>query len=217
MSKIKKKELITIIQDTECFSEPKVELEQYCTDAVSTVDIVFFAGVEFNDITNKVIFDLGAGTGRLSLACAFLRPKKIFSVEIDQKALRILKLNVQKLEISTPLHPCCADVEFLPFLIKTRNFELPITTIMNPPVGVQTRRADRVFLERAFSFSNVIYSVHLSGKENQNFIKRFIAKFGWKIDYSFPYFLSIEQAFEFHEMKTKKIYVDIYRFIKSKL
>ena len=44
---IKKKNLISIIQSTASFSNPKIELEQYCIDAISAVDIVYFAGFEF--------------------------------------------------------------------------------------------------------------------------------------------------------------------------
>lgn len=62
---INKKDLVSIIQQTEGFSNPKIELEQYCIDAQSAVDIGYFAGVEFNDIKNKLIIDLGAGTGKL--------------------------------------------------------------------------------------------------------------------------------------------------------
>ncbi len=212
---MKKKDLITLIQDTDCFIDPDVALEQYCTDAVSAVDIAYFAGVEFDDIEDKILVDFGAGTGRLTLASAFLNPKCIISVDIDKAALRILIKNVKKLDLTSPIHPICADLEYLPIWFQEKRDLFPITTIMNPPFGVQTRRADRVFLERAFSFSNVVYSLHLSGNENQKFIKHFVSKFGWKIDYSFPYVLLIEHLYEFHQLKSKKVMVDVYRFIRQ--
>ncbi|MHA2390390.1 MAG: hypothetical protein ACXAEX_00335 [Promethearchaeota archaeon] len=66
--KINKNELISIIQNTKTFINPKIELEQYCIDAISAVDIIYFAGFEYDDITNRFIIDLGSGTGRLSIA-----------------------------------------------------------------------------------------------------------------------------------------------------
>ena len=90
---INKKDLISLIQQTDGFLNPKIELEQYCIDAQSAVDIVYFAGVEFNDIKNQLVIDLGTGTGRLSIACAYLRASYILSVDIDMNALKILKTN----------------------------------------------------------------------------------------------------------------------------
>ena len=62
---MKKKDIVSIIQNTESFNNPKIGLEQYCIDAACAVDIIYFAGFENNDISNKLIVDLGAGTGRL--------------------------------------------------------------------------------------------------------------------------------------------------------
>jgi predicted RNA methylase len=62
--KLSKKKLISIIQTTESFSNPKIELEQYCIDANCAVDIIYYAGFEYNDIKSACIADLGPGTGR---------------------------------------------------------------------------------------------------------------------------------------------------------
>ena len=107
---INKKDLISLIQQTNGFLNPKIELEQYCIDAQSAVDIVFFAGVEFNDIKNKLVIDLGAGTGRLSIASAYLRASYVLSVDIDINALRILKENVKGLGLEDIVLPLCSDV-----------------------------------------------------------------------------------------------------------
>ena len=86
---------------------------------------------------------------------------------------------------------------------------------MNPPFGVQTKSADRIFLEKAFSFADVVYSIHLAGEKVQNFIKSFIKKLNWTIDNIIPYNLILEHSFPFHSRKTKKINVDVYRIIKK--
>ena len=64
---IKKKEIISLIQGTKTFKNPKIALEQYTIDAESATNIVYHAGVENDDIQNTVVFDLGAGTMDVSL------------------------------------------------------------------------------------------------------------------------------------------------------
>lgn len=191
---------------------PKIELEQYCIDAQSAVDIVYFAGVEFSDIRNKLVIDLGAGTGRLSIACAFLQASYVVSVDIDINALNILKTNVRDLNLENIILPLCADVNHFEIVRQQLPKDLRVTTIENPPFGVQKRTADRFFLQKAFSFSDVVYSIHLANQKVHQFLRKFIKKFNWEIDYVFPFHLKLDRTYEFHEQKTKAVKVNIYRF-----
>lgn len=213
--RISKRELISIIQNTESFNNPKIQLEQYCIDANCAVDILYYAGFENNDINNALVIDLGAGTGRLSIASAFFNAKYIISVDIDIEALNILKKNIHNLGLSQIVFPICADIEF--FCISYRNLSKikQITTIMNPPFGVQTRFADRFFLKKAFEFSDIVYSIHLANEKVNKFISTYINNLGWKIDNILPFTMILEKKFPFHTQKTKKIEVDIYRFLKK--
>ncbi|GAH46039.1 unnamed protein product, partial [marine sediment metagenome] len=206
---INKKDLISLIQQTNGFLNPKIELEQYCIDAQSAVDIVFFAGVEFNDIKNKLVIDLGAGTGRLSIACAYLRASYVLSVDIDINALRILKENIIGLGLENIILPLCSDVNHVEFAKLVMLKELHITTIENPPFGVQKKTADRFFLQKAFSFSDVVYSIHLANQKVHQFLTKFIKKFNWEIDYVFPFQLKLNRTYEFHKQKTKFVDVNI--------
>ncbi|MFW9783558.1 MAG: METTL5 family protein [Candidatus Heimdallarchaeota archaeon] len=207
--------MTSIIQNTATFSDPKIELEQYCIDAVSAVDITFFAGFEFNDITNHLIFDFGAGTGRLSIASAYFHPNCIISIDIDILAMQILKENIKRLQLEHIIFPLCADINNLELSSEFLPQSNRITTIMNPPFGVQKSRADRSFLTKAFEFSGVVYSIHLANRKVHNFIVNFIKNLDWRIDYYFPFKLKLDKTFEFHNQKTKSIDVNIYRFIKS--
>ena len=166
--KVGKNELISVIQNTETFIKPKIELEQYCIDATSAVDIIYFAGFEYNDIVNRFIVDLGAGTGRLSIASAYLQANYVLSVDIDINALSILKRNINALRLESIILPFCTDIRHLEFSKNQLFNNLKITTIMNPPFGVKKRMADRIFLEKSFSFSDVIYSIHLAGEKRLN-------------------------------------------------
>ena len=118
------------------------------------------------------------------------------------------------LDLSHIISPICADVEFLE--ISKRNFSpnLKITTIMNPPFGVQTKFADRIFIKKAFVFSDIVYSIHLANEKVNRFISSYISRYNWKIDNVLPMNMILQRAFPFHTQKTKKINVHIYRFIK---
>ena len=213
--KLNKKELISIIQNTETFTNPIIELEQYSVNASCAVDLIYYAGFEYNDINKAFIIDLGAGTGRLSIVSALFNASNVLSVDIDINALKILKKNVHSLELDNIIFPVCADIEF--FEISQRAFlkKVKVTTIMNPPFGVQTKYADRIFLKKAFNFSDIVYSIHLANKKVFNFISTYTNKLGWKIDDVLPFNMILEKIFPFHTQKTKKIAVHIYRFIKK--
>ena len=213
--KLNKKELISIIQNTETFTNPIIELEQYSVNASCAVDLIYYAGFEYNDINKAFIIDLGAGTGRLSIVSALFNANNVLSVDIDINALKILKKNVHSLELDNIIFPLCADIEF--FEISQRAFlkKVKVTTIMNPPFGVQTKYADRIFLKKAFNFSDIVYSIHLANKKVFNFISTYTNKLSWKIDNVLPFNMILEKTFPFHTQKTKKIDVHIYRFIKK--
>ncbi len=180
------------------------------------MDILYFAGVEFNDIKNRLVIDLGAGTGRLSIASAFLKARYILSIDIDLDAINILKRNINRLDLDHLIFPICADIKNFNISDFSFSQNMHITTIMNPPFGVQRKAADRKFLQTAFSFSNVVYSIHLANEGVQKFISRYSNKFNWKVDYIFPYQLILEKSYDFHKQKKKLIDVDIYRFERRK-
>jgi putative methylase len=213
--KIGKNELISVIQSTETFIKPKIELEQYCIDATSAVDIIYFAGFEYNDISNKIIIDLGAGTGRLSIASAYFGAKYVLSIDIDGSALTILKRNINSLGLEDIIQPLCTDINHLEFSKNQLFSNLKITTIMNPPFGVKKRTADRIFLEKSFSFSDVIYSIHLAGDKTYKFISEFCHQFNWHIDNYFPYKMILEKSYEFHKKKAKYVDVVVFRFLRN--
>jgi len=159
--------------------------------------------------------DFGAGTGRLSLSSAFLNPHKIISIDMDYAALKILRENIAYLQIKNIIFPLCSDVKNFKLRSSFIDSAPSITTIMNPPFGVQTRGADRIFLNTAFSISDIVYSIHLANQKVQKFIDNFARNNNWHIDYILPYNMILDKTFKFHEKKRKKIDVNVYRFVKN--
>lgn len=179
------------------------------------MDIAYFAGFEFNDIENHLVFDLGAGTGRISIASAFFHPKLIISIDLDPSALFILRNNTVVHELNSIIHPLCSDVSSIEFPRQKVFIKPKITTIMNPPFGIQKSKADRQFLKTAFRISDTIYSIHITNKKVHNFLVSYCSKFNWKIDYVLPFNMVLERSFYFHTKKRKQIDVTIYRLIKN--
>ena len=173
-------------------------------------------GVEFGDITDRLVVDLGAGTGRLSIASAYFQPLHVFSVDVDPNAIRILQKNVRSLEMARLISPVCVNVGNCTFSLRIRRLNAPITTIMNPPFGVKSKGADRVFLKNAFNISDVVYSIHLAGEKTRAFLHKYVRKLGWLVDYTFTTNMVLEKSFPFHSKRRKRIQVDIYKFIQKK-
>ena len=213
--KISKRDLISIIQNTETYTNPKTELEQYCINATCAADIIYYAGFEYNDIKNSLIVDLGAGTGRLSIASALLNANYVLSVDIDINAIDILNNNIKSLDLDHIIFPICSDIKYFEISKKKLPKNIKITTIMNPPFGVQTQHADRIFLDKAFSFSNVVYSIHLFGLKIQTFILNYIKKYNWVVDNVIPFNMVLEKTYPFHTQKSKKISVNVFRFVRK--
>ncbi len=139
----------------------------------------------------------------------------ILSIDKDWKALCILKNNIKNLDLEHIIFPICAEVKCLEIskLILPKN--LKITTIMNPPFGVQHKTADRIFLEKAFTYSDVVYSIHLANEKVHRFILDYVKKYNWKVDNVLPFNMILEKSFKFHTKKIKKIDVNVYRFLKK--
>ena len=124
-------------------------------------------------------------------------------------------MNISEFGFDNIILPVCSDVNHFDIERELLLKDVHITTIENPPFGVQEKSADRYFLQKAFSFSDVVYSIHLANQKVHNFLVSFIRKFNWKIDYVFPFQLKLDRTYEFHKQKTKSVDVNIYRFIRK--
>ncbi len=87
-----KKQLAVALSRLQNFEKPSFKLEQYPTDSEIAAEIIWFADLN-NDIRNKIIADLGCGTGILGIAATFFNPEMVYFVDVDQRTLKNLNNN----------------------------------------------------------------------------------------------------------------------------
>lgn len=182
---------------------PKAYLEQYTISPKVAAEILYLAAYSYDDIIGKKIVDLGCGTGRLAIGAVLLGAKEATGVDIDRTAVKMAQKNARKLGVREKTNWVAADIDALEGAFDT--------ALQNPPFGVQKRTADRQFVEKALKLGRRIYSLHKSGKSNQEFIKRFIEQCGGQVTGIFPLEMGIPKLFEFHTKRRHMVRVDLYR------
>ncbi|MBT3408309.1 methyltransferase [Candidatus Woesearchaeota archaeon] len=185
------------------FSEPKFNLEQYTTPSSIAMEILWDA---YNDnlIEDKIIMDLGVGTGILSIACGLLGAKKLICVDIEKQN-----------EFETNMSTYDLKYEFIQNDL-SENIELPHVdlVIMNPPFGVKNKGIDISFLKNSMNCSNNIYSFHKAS--TKEYVQKFIEKNKFSIIKTFNFKFPLRNKMAHHTSKLK--YIDVICFkIKKRI
>src|SRR3989344_2315130 len=163
-----------------------VDLEQYPTDCNLVSDILWNA-FQNSDILDKVVADFGCGNGVFGIGALLLGAKSVYFLDKDKKALDVCKENLENLNFNN----------FKLINSDVIDFNKKVDTVlMNPPFGVQNRKADKVFLETAMKYSKVIYSIHKI--ESKNFIEQLAKEHGFNIDRIIEEEFKIGKIYSFH-------------------
>lgn len=202
LDKMKKKELEIILQKVPEYENPIPALEQYITPAGIAADIIFIA-YQFGDIKDKVVIDLGCGTGIFSIGVAIAGAKEVYGVDIDKNSIKIAKRYANKIN---------KKINFINQDVKDAKINCD-TVIMNPPFGAQKsdRKADRKFIEKGFEIASVLYSIHLS--KTVPFIEKMVSSMKGKISYSKDYVFPIKYIYEFHKKRVVNYDVTMLRIV----
>ncbi|MEM3374537.1 MAG: METTL5 family protein [Candidatus Woesearchaeota archaeon] len=201
---VSKKQLAVLLSRLKAFEKPSFRLEQYSTDSEIAAEVIWNA-YQLGDLDNKVIADLGCGTGILGIGCLFMKAKKVYFVDIDERQLKNLDNNLKLMALK--------NYEIVLSDVKNFNQKVDLV-IQNPPFGTKKEHADKIFLEKAFQISNIIYSFHKI--ESKRFIEAISKDNNFLITNYFEFDFPLKNTMEFHEKKVKKIKVGCWRFEKLK-
>ncbi len=196
-----KKELEIALQRCRGFEHPKIELEQYETPAGVAAEMLTLAWLR-GDIQDRVVYDLGCGTGRLGIGAALLGASRVVCVEIDGEALRIARENAGKFAID--------NIEFIREDVRGISGRAD-TVLQNPPFGVHRRGADRVFLSKAVEIAPVVYSMHK--RSTRDFVLRYLKELGCRAAELVEVVFELPRSYQFHRKEKKPVDVDIYRIL----
>ena len=205
MNSLRLKDLEIALESIERVNEYDVHLEQYPTPASIVSAILFSAQMEHNDITDKIVFDLGCGDGIFALGAALLGAKRVVGIDVQSKALKASQLNSRLLEIEDTVDWVLGDVSSLQLQC------LVDTVVSNPPFGVKNRGADMRFVTKAISIADVTYSIHLAGEKNRTFLTKEIEKLGAQVTQIETFQFPIKKLFDFHKKEIHMVDVDLYR------
>ncbi|MEM4733159.1 MAG: METTL5 family protein [Candidatus Bathyarchaeia archaeon] len=221
---VRKLELERFLAQIRPHPSPNVRLEQYTTPTSVAATMLYLAAYTYDDIINKRVLDLGCGTGRIALGCAFLGAGSVVGIDIDKLAVNLAAENSNRLGFKTKVDWITGDINTV-----TGKFD---TVVQNPPFGVQKRGADRIFLEKALQVAAAVYSLHnhpltdetLAGRlkhadllqvEASPFIARFVKKHGGIIKAVYALPLNIPRMFDFHIKTRREVIIDLYVIRKA--
>ncbi len=198
-----------LISQLEGFRNPKLSLEQYETDG-NTVTLLISEAL--SDILGRDIIDMGCGTGFLTIALSLAGARFVVGVDIDIEALRIAQRNIKSIREITSIsfentHFICADV--CSFNLK-RRFDV---CVMNPPFGIRKKGMDRIFLKKAFEFSDIIWT--FLGINSEPFVRKFAYEHGFYVSRILKTKIQLRKKFRFHKKHVEFLPVDLYRIEKS--
>ncbi len=206
-----KSNLAILLSKLRLFEAPKLKAEQYTTDSEIAAAVLWQA-YYLRDIENKTIADLGSGTGILGLGALLLGAKKVFFVENDKDSIKIAKENLAFIEKGTNAK-LSEKAIFLNRDINNFNEKVD-TVIQNPPFGTKQRHADKIFLEKAFSLADVIYSFHKL--ETEVFVNKISGDYGFGITSLWKFDFPIKATYSFHKKRIQRIKVGCWRMNKIK-
>lgn len=205
---ISKKSLAVFLSKLRVFENPDMRLEQYATDSDIAAEIIWAAYMN-QDVEDKVIVDFGCGTGILGIGALLMAAKKVYFVDIDPKAIELLRSNLKFLNERVEGE---LDYEIINTAIESFDKKVDVV-IQNPPFGTKVEHSDRVFLTKAFATADKIYSFHKS--TTASFVDAISKDNHFKITAEYKLKFPLKNTMKFHKQKVERIDVTCFRIEKS--
>lgn len=207
MTTIKLNKLEQYLQDVEAFSSPKIALEQYITPPHIAACMLHAIQSSYDDLNERIVADLGCGTGMLSIGSLILGSSFCVGFDVDEESLNIYKNNMDEFEFST-FDTILCDINVDIFEKFHKFFD---TVLMNPPFGTNKKGMDMKFLKAAINLSRgTVYSLHKTSTREHILSKIQSWKVKGEVIAELKYNLS--HSYKFHKKKSVDIAVDLYRF-----
>lgn len=203
MSIRSKKDLQVRLSRLKTFKVQKLDLEQYPLHGNIAADWIWQMALK-GEVANKTILDAGCGPGIIGLGLLLMGAKKVFFLDKDPDAIKICQENYQELFEEYEV----GQAEFINQDISLFDEHVDIV-VQNPPFGTKQEHADKLFLEKAFAISNIVYSMHKF--TTATFIEAIAKDHNFEITHFFRYDLPIKAAFQFHEKPVVNIDVGLWR------
>ena len=205
---LSKSQLAIFLSTLEGFSEPKVRLEQYAIDSEICADMLHKASF-LGDLRQKVIVDLGCGTGIIGIGALLMDARKAIFMDTDKDALKIAKKNISKAKSETSFN---GEVSFIERNIESIDKDIKADVVyQNPPYGTKIKHNDMLFLKKAFEIAPVVYSIHKS--ETIPYIRDFSLKHKRAVTHIWDYEFPIKSTMKFHKKGIHRIKVSCIRLI----
>ncbi|MEM1526142.1 MAG: METTL5 family protein [Ignisphaera sp.] len=202
---ISKKELEILLSRVPNFKHHNILLEQYVCDSSIASELLWLAYMH-NDIENKVVADLGCGTGALSYGALIMGAKDVLCIDVDLNALKIA--NNFLFENRDRFDTINADIENL-HLIGVQ------TVVMNPPFGVHRRGIDIVFLKRALDIKpKAVYTIHKYNPESHKIIQEIVLGYGYRVIDMAIRDMRIPAIYHTHRKRVHRFQVALYAISK---
>lgn len=202
---VSKSSLAIELSKLKVFDQANVSLEQYPTDSEIAATILWQAKMN-NDIEDKIIADLGAGTGILGIGALLLGAKFVYFIEKDKKAIEILKENLNNIKQNNEF----GEYEVINSEIQDFNKKVDLV-IQNPPFGTKEKHADKLFIEKAFEITKTIYSFHKTS--TKVFIEKISKDYNFKIKEQIDFKFPLKATQKFHKKRIENIEVSCFKLI----
>ena len=201
-----KKDLEVQLSKLKNFSEPSLELEQYATPDTIAADWIWQMALR-GEVAGKTFLDAASGPGIIGIALLLMGAKKIYFVDMDESAMKLCMDNYNQIKEEYEI----GEAEFIINDISLLDEEVDIT-VQNPPFGTKTEHADKKFLEKAFSVSKVVYSMHKYS--TKAFVEAIAKDFEFEITNFWRYDFPIKATFMHHKKPVKMVDVGLWRMEK---
>ena len=211
---MKPKQLESHFQELNSLSSPKVQLEQYQTPPHIAAHMLSAIQHEYGDIAGKTVLDLGCGCGTLAIGCVLLGAEKVVGVDIDKDAIDIATANTRQFEFTEEVISFVHHdvLEITPASVGQVKFD---TVIMNPPFGTKDRPGiDLMFVQRALTFADRVYSMHKSSTCTKAFWSKKAEEWDVVVEPMWQIQFNIDNMFKFHTQPSVDIEVHLILFSK---